>query len=53
MPSQQIRCNVDSCKYNSHEKQCTLTSIDVGHTTPNAQNCHQTECASFQRLEFE
>ncbi|MCL2617679.1 MAG: DUF1540 domain-containing protein [Defluviitaleaceae bacterium] len=47
MPSQQIRCNVGSCKFNS-AAYCSLSSIEVGNTVPNAQTMHQTECASFQ-----
>ncbi|MCL2851489.1 MAG: DUF1540 domain-containing protein [Defluviitaleaceae bacterium] len=48
MASQQIMCNVSSCKYNSDSRMCSLSSIEVGNTIPNAQNMHQTECASFK-----
>lgn len=48
MASQQIMCNVNSCKFNSDSRMCTLSSIEVGNTVPNAQAMHQTECASFK-----
>ncbi|MCL2674306.1 MAG: DUF1540 domain-containing protein [Defluviitaleaceae bacterium] len=48
MPSQEIRCNVGSCKFNSAAKLCTLSSIEVGNTTPNAQKSDQTECENFK-----
>ena len=47
MVNGQNRCNVGSCKWNDNADYCTLESISVGNTVPNAQNLHQTECASF------
>jgi len=48
MSSQQIKCQVSSCMYNSDAQTCTLQSIEVGNTIPNAKTMHQTECASFK-----
>ena len=48
MNPQQIMCNVSSCKFNADSKLCSLSSIEVGNTIPNAKNSHQTECASFK-----
>ncbi len=48
MPSQEIKCRVDTCKYNKESCVCSLQDIVVGNTTDKAQNPHQTECASFE-----
>jgi len=49
MPNQQIKCNVNSCKFNDHSHKCGLSDITVGNCEP--QDAHfrdETECDSFE-----
>ena len=44
-----IKCSVSSCAYHSKAtEQCTLQSIQVGHTQQNVGKCESTECDSFK-----
>ncbi|MDR2940535.1 MAG: DUF1540 domain-containing protein [Clostridiales bacterium] len=47
MAHQEIKCDVNSCKYNE-SRQCDLNSIQVGNTTSSPSNCRETECGSFE-----
>lgn len=45
---QEIKCNVQSCKYNDKVRYCTLNDITVGNTNMDlANNKDETECVSF------
>lgn len=48
MPYQQINCNVDNCKFNDHNCNCTLSDITVGNSTPKPHASYDTECDSFE-----
>ena len=54
---QSIKCNVDSCKYNSNNKECNLEEIQVSSVCdcPKDEVCdqEQTVCASFEKNEEE
>lgn len=46
-----IRCDVDSCKFNNCvDNYCELNSISVSCTCDNdkCENCEETVCASFE-----
>ena len=47
---QEIRCSVDSCRFNDHTQYCTLSNIMVGSdsTAGEAHNKRETECVSFE-----
>ena len=48
MLSQEIKCNVTTCRYNNDTLHCSLDSIIVGNTNREAHTKHETECASFE-----
>ena len=51
MPNQDIKCNIENCKFNNHDHMCTLTNIVVGSDNgDNGNVCEKcdTECASFE-----
>lgn len=44
-----IKCSVSSCAYHSKgNDQCTLQTIQVGHTQTDVSRCDCTECSSFK-----
>lgn len=44
-----IACTVSTCAYHSKDQNhCTLGTIKVGCSAPNAMNSTSTECSSFQ-----
>ena len=47
MTNRDIKCSVSSCRHNENSMYCSLSKIQVGSTVINANNQHQTECASF------
>ena len=55
MKKQNIKCDVDSCKYNSNNKECNLDEIQVSSNCncPKDEVCdqEQTVCASFEKQE--
>ena len=57
MKKQNIKCDVDSCKYNSNNKECNLDEIQVSSNCdcPKDEVCdqEQTVCASFEKNEEE
>lgn len=46
--NQEIRCSVQNCRYNDKSNSCTLSDIEVGETTYDAQHKKDTECGSFE-----
>lgn len=49
MTSQEIKCNVTTCRHNNDTLHCSLDSIVVGNNNTNAaHNKHDTECVSFE-----
>ncbi len=54
---QNIKCDVDSCKYNGNNQQCTLDEIKVSSNCdcPKDEVCNQEEtvCCSFEKTEEE
>lgn len=52
---QNIKCDVDSCKYNNNKKECNLEEIKVSSNCdcPKDEVCdqEQTVCASFEKNE--
>lgn len=46
--NQQIKCNVQSCRFNDKVNYCTLADIEVGSSTFDAQHKNDTECTSFE-----
>jgi hypothetical protein len=47
---QEIKCNVECCKYNDKAKHCNLANVVVGSDTPkSAHSKSETECVSFDR----
>ncbi|MCL2463159.1 MAG: DUF1540 domain-containing protein [Defluviitaleaceae bacterium] len=48
MPSQEIRCNVEGCRYNEKAHTCGLGQITVGEQGQHAHEKAETECDSFQ-----
>ncbi len=51
MKSQQIHCEVDSCKYFDRQGKCKLEHIQVGCGGPTfyGQNNHDTVCESWEQ----
>ena len=47
---QEIKCNVRSCRFNNHARNCTLSDIIVGCDSSGgtAHAKCETECASFE-----
>ncbi|EOR27838.1 hypothetical protein A500_02226 [Clostridium sartagoforme AAU1] len=44
-----IKCTVEECKYNNtHERYCTLSSIEVGTHEKNPTEAQCTDCNSFE-----
>ena len=44
-----IKCTVEECKYNNtHERYCTLSSIEVGTHEKNPTQVECTDCDSFE-----
>lgn len=44
-----IKCTVEECKYNNtHERYCTLSSIEVGTHEKNPTEPKCTDCNSFE-----
>ncbi|MDR1540642.1 MAG: DUF1540 domain-containing protein [Clostridiales bacterium] len=48
MPNQEVKCHVNTCKFNEGAQSCTLHDIEVGSSTPQAHDKKATECDSFQ-----
>lgn len=46
--NQEIKCKVQSCRYNDKSNYCTLSDIEVGETNFDAQHKKDTECNSFK-----
>ncbi len=46
--SQEIKCSVQSCKYNDKTRYCTLNDIVVGSSTTEASSKQHTDCMSFE-----
>ena len=46
----EIKCKVDSCRYNEAKDHCTLSSISVSNDAPmhEAESTHETQCSSFE-----
>ncbi len=52
MSNQDIKCSVTTCKYNNHEKHCSLHDIMVGSSVSGeAHRKTETECASFESVQ--
>ena len=47
MSNQEIKCHVQTCKYNDNAKTCTLHDIVVGNTTGQPHEKRETQCDSF------
>ena len=47
MPDQEIKCHVQTCKYNDSAKTCTLHDIMVGTSGGQAHDKKGTQCDSF------
>ncbi|MCL2376329.1 MAG: DUF1540 domain-containing protein [Defluviitaleaceae bacterium] len=49
MSHQEIKCNVESCRFNSGSHHCTLNEITVGSESPSREpdTEQDTICASF------
>jgi len=47
MPNQEIKCHVQSCKYNDSSSTCTLHDIVVGTSAGQAHDKQGTQCDSF------
>jgi len=47
VPNQEIKCHVQTCKYNDSNKVCTLHDIVVGSSTGQAHDKQSTQCDSF------
>jgi uncharacterized protein YccT (UPF0319 family) len=47
----EIKCNVETCRYNESRSRCSLSSIDVTNdhqaTSGQAESKHDTQCGSF------
>lgn len=49
--SQEIKCNVTSCRYNDQSRYCSLDDIVVGTTnSANPKDKCDTECVSFENM---
>lgn len=46
--SQEIKCSVQTCRYNDKSRFCTLSDIVVGSETGDAKSKLETECKSFE-----
>ena len=47
MTNQEIKCHVQTCKYNDSSKVCTLHDIVVGNSGGQAHDKQGTQCDSF------
>jgi hypothetical protein len=47
MASKEIKCHVETCKYNDSNRTCTLDDIVVGNSEGMAHVKKDTECDSF------
>jgi hypothetical protein len=48
MPNQDIKCHVQTCKYNDNSRTCTLHDIVVGAAGTQVHDKSSTQCDSFQ-----
>lgn len=55
MKQQVVRCQIESCRHNSPDHYCQLTSIHVAPCAPrqcgNVANKRESMCASFEKKE--
>ena len=47
MSNQEIKCHVQTCKYNDSSRTCTLHDIVVGNSGGQAHDKQGTQCDSF------
>ncbi|MDR0999757.1 MAG: DUF1540 domain-containing protein [Clostridiales bacterium] len=48
MSNQDVKCHVQTCKYNDNNRTCTLHDIVVGSSGAQAHDKASTQCDSFQ-----
>ena len=48
MPSQEIKCSVEGCRFHEDSQTCGLSQITVGDMGTHASHKTDTECDSFQ-----
>jgi hypothetical protein len=49
MPNQEVKCHVQTCKYNDSSRLCTLTDIVVGNCGGQAHDKQGTQCDSYMQ----